>query len=81
MREHAYIVDNWYSNEDDSCAPTLLHFTLNGVHYCIREVTLEWGVPQLPIRIDDMVEPHYYIFDTYEDALDYVNELMRINGR
>ena len=44
-------------------------FEINGVWYAIKEVKMEWGLPQLGFRADMDEHPEYYhIYEKYEDA-------------
>lgn len=48
-------------------------FEVNGNWYAIKEVEMEWGLPQLGFRADMDEHPEtYHIYDTYEDAMRFV---------
>lgn len=57
-------------------------FKLHDWWYAIKEIDLQWGLPELPMRVDDDDMPEsYYIYEKYEDALEYVKQLKEINAR
>ena len=55
-------------------------FRINETWYAIKEVQLEWGLPQLGLRVDEDEMPEsYHIYDTYEDALEFARKMKAIN--
>lgn len=55
-------------------------FEINGNQYAIMEVELDWGQPMLPMRVDQEERPeNFYIYDTYEDALRFVQLMKGLN--
>ena len=41
---------------------------------------MEWGLPQLGLRVDEDEMPEsYHIYDTYEDALEFARKMKAIN--
>lgn len=57
---------------------------LNGNWYAIKEVGLNWGVPQLPMRVDEDREREaqfMHVYSTMEEAMEYVELLRRLNAR
>lgn len=47
---------------------------VHGVPFCIREVEMEWGLPQIENKkINENARPQdYTIWEEYEDALNYI---------
>ena len=69
-----YILDtyNKYARNED-----VVHtFFICDTEYCIRKVPLEWGEPSFPEKDGGYGE--YAIYETYEDALRFVNEIRRL---
>ena len=58
-------------------------FEINGTWYAIKEVELEWGIPKVPLHIDEdeSMNRQYYVYDTYEDALQFVRQIKMMNAR
>ena len=76
----AYIIDsyNQYSNFDRQ--HSRYQFEINGNWYAIKEVEMEWGLPKLDYRVDQDIDgKHYFIYDTYEDAMKFVFHMKSIN--
>lgn len=59
-------------------------FELNEQWYAIYEVELEWGLPQLGTKVDRDIEKEaqqIHVYDTYEDALQFVLWMKGVNAR
>ena len=55
-------------------------FEVNGNWYAIKEVEMEWGLPKLPLYVDrDTDASSYYVYDTLEDAMRFVQQVRKIN--
>lgn len=55
-------------------------FEINGNWYAIFEVEMEWGLPKLGIKVDRNESGQgYYVYDTYEDALEFVRLMKGLN--
>ena len=67
MNDVVYIIDLYDPYRDKNVNET---FRINDQTYCIKSVSLEWGLPILPIQItDDAPEPQdFYLYDTYDEA-------------
>lgn len=50
-------------------------FNLYDNAYCISQVSLEWGHPIVARLIQEQDDFGYHLYDTYEDALKYVQQL------
>lgn len=54
-------------------------FEINEVWYAVKEVSMEWGLPQLRFRADQEQYPeNYRIYDTYEDAMQFVYQMKQL---
>lgn len=53
---------------------------LNGKKWCIKEVELEWGKPIMPPSFEEGTEPTFKLYDTYEEAREYLREVQKLNG-
>lgn len=78
----AYIINSYdkYNSWDRSHQRKT--FEINDNWYAVYEVELEWGVPQLQELVDrdntqDAKQMH--IYDTYEDAMQFVLLMKRLN--
>ena len=54
-------------------------FSINGVQYAIYESALEWGLITLPRAIDEETLPDFCYFSTFDEALNFVKEMKRVN--
>lgn len=55
-------------------------FSLNDILYAIYEVELEWGQINMERPIEEEHIPDFYYFNSYEEALDFVKQLKKINS-
>lgn len=54
-------------------------FYLNNRWWAIKEVNLEWGIPQLQsIEEDDPMS--FHIYNTLDEAKEYVHSLKKLEG-
>ena len=52
-------------------------FSYNDNLYCIREVSLTWGQPQLDPVFDELeTPPSFTLYNTFEEANNYVEDLI-----
>lgn len=58
-----------------------IHY-IHNIQMCIREVELEWGLPKLSDKTIDLErDPKmYHIYETYEEALQFIRTLQGLNG-
>ena len=57
-------------------------FEINGSWYAIKRVEMEWGLPQVGLRVDNNEHPeYYYVYSEYEDALEFVRQMKLVNAR
>ena len=80
----AYIVDTYNKYDVWDRTHAQFVFAINGQWFAIKEVQLDWGLPQLQERIDrDRQEEakQMHVYDTYEDALQFVKVMKGLNAR
>ena len=78
----AYIIGTYNKYDTWDREHSRYVFEINNNWYAIKEVQLEWGVPQLPVKVDRNECAHeYYIYDTYEDAMRFVRQIKMVNAR
>lgn len=72
-----FIIDNYNKYTKDKVIST---FMLNGRWFAIKEVSLEWGQPQLS-SIEEDENSFFRLYNTYEEAQEYVRTLKRLEGK
>lgn len=80
----AFIIESYnrYDSWDRSRAKYV--FQVNESWYAVKEVEMEWGIPQLQERVDRDREEEarqMYVYDTYEDAMRFVVQMKQLNAR
>lgn len=76
----AYIIDRYNSWDQWDRQQSVYKFEINEQWYAVKEVELEWGLPQLPIRIDSDQNPSsYHIYGTMEEAIEFAKLMKHIN--
>ena len=76
----AFIIGNYNKYDVWDRAHSKYVFEVNGNWYAIKEVQLEWGIPKLPQYVDrENYAADYYLYDTYEDAMDFVRKVKYAN--
>ena len=76
----AFIIDTYNKYDSFDKEHARFTFEINGKMYAIKEVQLKWGKPKLPLRIgDEHDNDPYHIYETYEDALQFVRTMKSIN--
>lgn len=77
----AFIVDRYNRFDSWDRAHARFTFNINKQWYGIMEIRLEWGLPQLKFRVDQEPRPYdYKIYNTYEEALQFVRFMISINN-
>ena len=74
-----YIIDVYekYRKEGNEVS---VHW-IGGRQWCIREVEMEWGLPQIQEKVEYDEDPTtYHIYERYEDAREYLQQMQSING-
>ena len=76
----AYIIDTYNRYDKWDREHSLYVFTINEQKYAIKEVMLDWGEPQLPMRLGAYQNPSlYFIFNSYKEAEQYVKYMKSLN--
>lgn len=78
----AFIIDSYnkYDVWDRQHARKV--FEINGNWYAIKEVEMEWGVPQLQelvMRDNREDAKRMHVYDTFEGALEFVHKMKQLN--
>lgn len=80
MNKTVFIIDTYdaFSSYNDTVRYI---FQMNGRPWCIKEVTCNWGKPNIGISFEECPpQPEdFYLYNTYEEALNYVEKLKKIN--
>ena len=76
MPSTVFIIDiyNKYHKNDN----VRYTFPVNGTWYCIREVPLEWGLPEFPEKDWNDDYTQFQLYSTYEDALTFARAIQKI---
>lgn len=76
----AFIIDTYNRHNAWDRAHATYVFTINEVQYAIKRVELKWGIPQLPERIDIMIDASIYrVYETEADAMRFVTFMRSLN--
>ena len=78
----AFIIDTYNKYDAWDRAHSKYVYCLNEQWYAIKEVQLEWGKPILPFNIENNRDPNtYYVYDTIDSAMKYVQQIKTLNIR
>lgn len=73
----AFIIENYNRFDSWDRAHSKYVFEINGQWYAIKEVEMEWGLPQLQQKVDQDEYPESYrVYSEYKDALKFA-QLMK----
>lgn len=76
MVQTVYIVDLYDRFSPDK---VISKHRINGRWWAIKEVPLLWGIPQLS-RIEEDDPMSFCLYDTIEEAENFIRELKKIEG-
>lgn len=77
----AFIIDTYNKFDIFDREHSRYVFEINGNMYAIKEVYMKWGRPKLPLRIGaEKDQEQYKIYDTYEDAMEFVHTMRGLNA-
>ena len=76
-KQTVYIIDTWNEFTKDK---VISKFRINGHWYAIKEVILAWGIPQLSSIEEDYDKPFFHLYETEEEAREYVRQIKRLEG-
>lgn len=78
----AYIIDSYNRFDQWDRTHSVYIFNINDAPYAVKEIEMCWGLPMLRYRIDGKELPEsYYIYETQEEALEFVKRLKSLNRR
>ena len=76
MVQTVYVIDLYDKFSPDK---VISKHRINGRWWAIKEVPLLWGIPQLA-KIDEDDPMSFRLYNTLEEAKQYVQELKKIEG-
>ena len=55
---------------------------VRGRPYCIREVEMDWGIPQVDNnKMEEQIPPQAFsVFENYNAAVAYIKDMQKLNG-
>ena len=80
----AFIVDRYNRYERWDREHARFVFFINDMQYAVKEVELDWGIPQLQQKVDRDMEQdakQMYVYDTFEKAMEFVRKMKKLNAR
>lgn len=72
-----FIIDTYNKFCGDKIIAT---FSVNGRWFAIKEVSLEWGIPQLNSIEEEAELPYFKLYSTSDEAKKYIRKLKRLEG-
>jgi len=72
-----FIIDPYSKYCNDK---VVLTFTVNGKEYAVKETTLNCGIPQLNSIEEEAEQPYFKLYNTLDEAKEYIKELKRLEG-
>ena len=76
MEQTVYVIDLYNKFSPDK---VISKHRINGRWWAIKEVPLEWGIPQLS-SIEEDNPMSFHLYNTIEEAEQYVHDLKKIEG-
>ena len=74
-----FIIDNYSTYQRNNNVISV--FKIHGVPYCIREINeFDWGQPVFPEKNIEDDFNYYHIYDTIEEAQEYIRYLKYLEG-
>ena len=76
----AFIIDRYNRFDKFDKEHSKYVFEINEQQYAIKEVILFWGQPQLAVDIQHDQNPEtYHLYESYEEAMEFVQRMKKIN--
>ncbi len=75
-RQTVYVIDLYNKYSSDK---VISKYRINGRWWAIKEVPLEWGVPQLS-NIEEDNSMDFQLYDNLEDAIEYIHKIKELEG-
>ena len=72
-----FLIDIYNKFSSDKIIST---FKINNREYCIKEVGLMWGTPMLNSIEEDAEKPFFKLYNTFEEAKEYVKQIKQLEG-
>lgn len=80
--QYVYIIDTFSFYNPPSINNLVCYtFVLNEHLYAIYKVELEWGRVNMVRPIDENTLPDFHYYNTFEEALEYVKKLKKLNKK
>ena len=80
MNKKIYIIKPYNKYIEPLQGETIIStFIINQTWYCISETFLEWGQPQVARPLLEQDDYGYRIYNTYEEAQEFVRVLKQIS--
>jgi hypothetical protein len=76
-KQTVFIVDVFSPLNNDKVCFT---FCVNNRSYCVKEVELLWGVPELSSVEEESEHPYFQSYHTIDEAREFVRKLKRLEG-
>lgn len=77
IKQTVFLIDIYNKFSSDKIVST---FKINNREYCIKEVELMWGAPILNSIEEDAEQPYFKLYNTLEEAKEYVRQLKQLEG-
>lgn len=76
MGQTVYVIDLYNKFSSDK---VISKHRINGRWWAIKEVPLEWGIPQLA-KIEEDNSMSFRLYNTLEEAEQYIHKIKKIEG-
>lgn len=81
MNVNGYLIEEYDKYDSWDRAHTIYKFEINGVYYGVKEVQMEWGLPQLPLRINSQRHlENYCIYSDKDEAIAFARHIKLLNA-
>ena len=75
----AYIIGAYNKWDSFDRAHSVYRFKINENWYAVKEIEMKWGLPQLPMRMEEQMPESYYIYEELEDAMAFARKIRSLN--
>lgn len=75
----AYIIGAYNKWDSFDRAHSVYKFKINENWYAVKEIEMKWGLPQLPMRMEEQMPESYYIYEQLEDAIEFARKIRSLN--
>ena len=78
----AYIIGAYNKYDTWDRTHSVYKFKINDSWYAIKEIEMVWGLPMLEYQVDrDDAPESYHIYESVEEAMEFVEEIRQLNAR